>query len=202
MATMKVLRNTDQTAIFTTLLELLDETFTEMPSGQTQSFAEVLIKALAIVIQHLKETINDITIDQVLYDLNNFLESHHTKRPDDDMSSINTKLRLETVRLCHTAIKEIVSIKGRAGVCRHLSLIPVSKYPTPVVIRVINKVLKELFGASSEAITADEVPQEEQLQEEDEQLAAKNELKQIMQRLSTTERQSAIKVCNNLNNHE
>lgn len=199
LATMKVLRNTDQTAIFTSLLEMLDELLSANVTAAGQppkGFAEVLIKALAIVIQHLKDTINDTNIDQLLFDFNTFLEAHHSSRADEaDPASIRAKLRQESVRQCQAAIKEIVSVKGRAGVCRHLSMVPVAQYPTPVVVRLINKVLKETFGTAGEAITAEDVqPTAEQLQpEEDERLAAKIELRQIMQRLSTTERQLAIK---------
>jgi hypothetical protein len=59
-----------------------------------------------------------------------------------------------------------------------------------VVVRVINKVLRDTFGTAGGAITADDV----QAQEEDVQLAAKIELKQIMHRFSTDERQQAAKV--------
>ncbi len=129
---MKVLRNTDQTAIFTTLLEMLDDVLHVGAGGESlpKGFAEVLIKALAIAVQHIKETIDEMNLDQVLRDLNAFLEAHHGRAAADD-DSIKAQMRQECVRLCHAAVKEIVAIKGRAGVSRHLSLVPVTKYPTP-----------------------------------------------------------------------
>jgi hypothetical protein len=135
IATMKVLRNTDQTAIFTTLLELLNDVlggsgdFTA--ASQSKGLAEVLIKALGIAVQHIKETIDEMNLDQLLFDLNAFLEAHQDRPGDDVDVSIKAKMRQEAVRLCQLAVKEIVLIKGRAGVGRHLSLVPVTKYPTP-----------------------------------------------------------------------
>jgi hypothetical protein len=132
MATMKVLRNTQQTAIFTTLLEMLDDvlggetTSTSLPKG----FVEVLNKALVIAIQHLKETINEMNVDQLLFDLNTFLEAHHGRTEEGDVSA-KAKLRQEIVRLCQSAVKEVVTIKGRAGISRHLSLVPMTKTSTP-----------------------------------------------------------------------
>jgi hypothetical protein len=127
---MKVLRNTDQTAIFTTLLEMVDDMLGETTAALPKGFAEVLIKALAIAIQHIKETIEEINVDQVLFDLNTFLEAHFG-RTDEGDASVKAKHRQEGVRLCQSAVKEIVTIKGRAGISRHLSLLPVAKNPAP-----------------------------------------------------------------------
>jgi hypothetical protein len=152
LATMKVLRNTDQTAVITTLLEMLDDLLGSS-SGSSGSepafvppkgFAEVLVKALGIAVQHLKETIDELNLDQVLHDINLFLESHHAVGSRNVAAaaaaagtdaeadvSMKAKLRQECVRLCQAAVKEIVNLKGRAGVSRHLTLVPVAQYPTP-----------------------------------------------------------------------
>jgi len=210
LATMKVLRNTDQTAIFTTLMEMLDDVLSEADSDSApKGFAEVLVKALAIVIQHIKDTIDDLNIDQVLRDINAFLELHYGRENESSMS----KLRKESIHLCQSAVKEIIIIKGRSGVSRHLSLVPVAKYPTPgllslcrrgprcnvslsavalctVIVRVINNILKETYG-SGETIAVQDVGS---VEEEDPRFAAKIELRRIMQGLSSTDRQQAIRV--------
>jgi hypothetical protein len=61
-------------------------------------------------------------------------------------------------------------------------------------VRVINKVLRDTFGAGGEAITAAPEGGREGEEDVDAHLAAKIELRQIMQRLASSERQQAIKV--------
>jgi len=129
-----LLENSDKTASFTVLLQLLRLTAPwDIHRPSNPKFTELVMKSLLKLTKGLHDDIENINLDLVLGDIHSFLEAH----PPSKWKTASNDMPLRAIK---TLLGEIVSLKG-PSVTDRLTLIPLSS-PPPAIVSYINLMLQ------------------------------------------------------------
>jgi len=171
-----MLKNTDPSASFATLLENLDTTFKKWDEQSAQSVEEakklgaVVVKSFLLMIRMIQEPSIASSLDytQLLYSIHLFFENHQQKymqflasrssnSQNSDLLADETKTNLtsEAIKIIRSLISFLVRTKGRA-ISQHFGDIPVAQYPPPLLVRIINQTLKTMYAKTTDGQEATE----------------------------------------------